>query len=84
MEIDLSKGLPDHITMKHKNFHWTQTLDYENMAFRCRVSSTKHMSYGKEDPKKEKEAAKQAKRTAVDPPLSEDDEEENKDSTNTN
>lgn len=35
-EIDISKGLPDQIILKIGDFHWTQTLDYENTAFRCR------------------------------------------------
>lgn len=35
-EIDISKGLPDQINLKYGDFHWTQTLDYENTAFRCR------------------------------------------------
>ena len=32
----MSKGLPDQINLKIGDFHWTQTLDYENTAFRCR------------------------------------------------
>jgi len=35
-EIDMSKGLPDQINLKIGDFHWTQSLDYENTAFRCR------------------------------------------------
>ena len=35
-EIDISRGLPDQINLKYGDFHWTQTLDYENTAFRCR------------------------------------------------
>ena len=35
-EIDISKGLPDQINLKIGDFHWTQTLDYENTTFRCR------------------------------------------------
>lgn len=35
-EIDMSKGLPDQINLKIGDFHWTQALDYENTAFRCR------------------------------------------------
>lgn len=35
-EIDISKGLPDQIILKNGDFHWTQTLDFENTAFRCR------------------------------------------------
>ena len=32
-EIDIRKGLPDQINLKVGDFHWTQTLDYENTAF---------------------------------------------------
>ena len=32
----MSKGLPDQINLRIGDFHWTQTLDYENTAFRCR------------------------------------------------
>ena len=35
-QIDMSKGLPDQIVLKIGDFHWTQPLDYENTAFRCR------------------------------------------------
>jgi len=34
--MDISKGLLDQIILKVEDFHWTQTLDYENTAFRCR------------------------------------------------
>lgn len=37
VEFDLSKGFPGHIQIKHKYFSWTQVLDYENTAFRCRT-----------------------------------------------
>lgn len=36
VELDLSKGLPDQIILKMNDFVWTQNLDYENTAFRCR------------------------------------------------
>ncbi|KAH9311377.1 hypothetical protein KI387_026412 [Taxus chinensis] len=36
VEIDLTKGLLDHINLKFGNFQHSQVLDYENMAFRCR------------------------------------------------
>lgn len=35
VEIDLSKGLPSHILLKHEFFQWIQILDYENTTFRC-------------------------------------------------
>ena len=37
MEVDLSKGLPGNIKLKHKDRSWLQSLDYENTAFRCRI-----------------------------------------------
>lgn len=33
MEIDLSKGLLDHIHLSHQDFKWTQWLDFENATF---------------------------------------------------
>jgi len=36
VEIDLSKGLPDRLHLKHESHTWLQRLDYENTAFRCR------------------------------------------------
>lgn len=36
VELDLSKGLPNQINLKINDFVWSQTLDYENTAFRCR------------------------------------------------
>ena len=36
VEIDLSKGLPDRLQLKHESYTWLQSLDYENTAFRCR------------------------------------------------
>lgn len=35
-ELDLSKGLPEFINLKINDSVWTQILDYENTAFRCR------------------------------------------------
>lgn len=35
VEIDFSKGLPNHIHLVHKDFKWTPLLDFENTAFRC-------------------------------------------------
>lgn len=37
LEIYLSKGLPDRLQLKHESFYWIQSLDYENIAFRCRL-----------------------------------------------
>ncbi|KAH9306361.1 hypothetical protein KI387_010765, partial [Taxus chinensis] len=36
VEIDLSKGLSDHINLKFGNFMHSQPLDCENTAFRCK------------------------------------------------
>lgn len=36
VEIDINKGLSDQINLKFGDFHWTQSLDYENTAFLCR------------------------------------------------
>lgn len=36
VELDLSKGLPEHINLKIKDSVWTQYIEYENTAFRCR------------------------------------------------
>lgn len=36
VELDLSKGLPEQINLKINDSVWTQILDYENTAFRCR------------------------------------------------
>ena len=36
VEIDLSKGLPDRLQLKHESFNWIQRLDYANTDFRCR------------------------------------------------
>lgn len=33
VEIDLNKGLPERIQLKHESLIWTQGLDYENTAF---------------------------------------------------
>lgn len=37
VEVDLNKGLPDRIVLKHKDHCWLQTIDYENTTFRCRI-----------------------------------------------
>lgn len=37
VEVDVSKGLPNRIILKHKDRSWMQTIDYENTAFRCRI-----------------------------------------------
>lgn len=37
VEMDLNKTLPDCIRLIHKDLKWSQTLDFENTTFRCRV-----------------------------------------------
>lgn len=37
VDVDLSQGLPDHILLLHNEKQWVQPLDYENIAFRCRI-----------------------------------------------
>lgn len=36
VEVDLSQGLPDQISLNYNNTEWLQPLHYENTAFRCR------------------------------------------------
>lgn len=46
VEVDLSQGLPDHITLNFNNSLLTQPLDYENTTFRCRrCLQTGHLQY---------------------------------------
>jgi len=59
VEIDLSKGLPDRMHLKHESHIWLQRLDYENTAFRCRYCQlTGHLQdscpLAKKLPKKKK------------------------------
>jgi len=59
VEIDLSKGLPDRMHLKHESYIWLQRLDYENTAFRCRYCQlTGHLQdtcpLAKKLPKKKK------------------------------
>lgn len=37
VDVDLNKGLSDHIQLIHKQMNWTQNIDYENTTFRCRI-----------------------------------------------
>lgn len=37
VDVHLSKGLSNHIQLLHKQMNWTQTLAYENTAFKCRI-----------------------------------------------
>ena len=36
VEVDLSQGLPESITLNFNNTQWIQPLDYENIMFYCR------------------------------------------------
>ena len=36
VEVDLSEGLPEQITLNWNSKTWVQHLDYENTTFRCR------------------------------------------------
>lgn len=63
VELDLSKGLLDHILFMHNNQCWTQVLDFENMAFRCHLCLQighlqKSCPMAKEYPRKKKKPAK--------------------------
>ena len=66
VEVDLSKGLPECILLTHKQQKWTQHLDYENTAFRCRTCrNTGHLQNtcpeAKRDNKKKKKTGKATK-----------------------
>lgn len=81
MEVDLSKGLPDQIQLKHKQRSWTQILDYENTAFRCRICrQTGHLQSkcpaAKKDNRRKKKVEKQARGWQFPPPVSNDEEKE--------
>lgn len=44
VEVDLSQGLSDHITLNYNNTLRIQPLDYENTAFKClRCMQTGHL-----------------------------------------
>lgn len=66
VEVDLSQGLPDHITLNFNNSQWIQQLDYENTVFRCRgCMQTGHLQYdcpfARKDPKRTKKQQRKAK-----------------------
>lgn len=37
IEVDLSEGLPEKITLNWNSKSWVQLLDYENTSFRCKT-----------------------------------------------
>lgn len=81
VEVDLSRGLPDQIQLKHRQRCWTQFSDYENTAFRCRTcQQIGHLQNTcpttKKDIRRKKKIGKQGKRWKFPPPLSDEEEEE--------
>jgi len=77
VEVDLSQGLPDHITLNFNNSLWTQQLDYENTAFRCRgCLQTGHLQYAcplaSKEPKGNKKHQKKPKGWQHTEPLEEE------------
>jgi len=63
VEVDLSQGLPDHITLNYNNKLRTQPLDNENTTFRCRrYMQTGHLQnncpLARKDPKGNKKQQK--------------------------
>lgn len=68
IEVDLSQGLPDHILLFHDEKQWSQSLDYENTAFRCQIChQIGHLQSACPQNKKrrEKKTTSKAKRMAV-------------------
>lgn len=77
VEVDLSQGLPDHITLNFNNSLWTQPLDYENIAFKCRECfQTEHLHYAyplaRKEPKGNKKQQKKPKGWQHTEPLEEE------------
>lgn len=78
VEVDLSEGLPDHITLNYNNTQWTQQLDYENTAFRCRsCMQTGHLQnncpLARKDPRKNNKTKKKPKGWQHTEPIEEED-----------
>jgi len=66
VEVDLSQGLPDNITLIFNDTHWTQPMDYENTSFQChRCLQTDHLHSAcpqtKKHPKRNKKKPKKPK-----------------------
>lgn len=66
VEVDLSQGLPEHITLNFNNSLRIQPLDYENTAFRCCICmQTGHLQFNcplsRKDPKGKKKQQKRPK-----------------------
>lgn len=83
VEMDLSKGLPKCIHLTHKDFKWTQCLDFENNAFRCRVChQIGHLQNTcNQAKKKTKKRSQKPKGWQFQEPPSSDEEDEEKDET---
>ena len=78
VEVDISKGLPEQIILKVGDLVWTQHLDYENTAFRCRrCMHTGHLQYtyplARKYPKGNKKQQKKPKGWQHIEPLEEED-----------
>lgn len=78
VEVDLSQGLPDHISLNFNNTQWIQPLDYENTTFRCRsCRQTGHLQYScplvKKNPKGNKNRKKKPNGWQHTEPLEEED-----------
>lgn len=78
VEVDLSEGLPDHITLNFNNTQWIQQLDYENTAFRCRTCLQtghlqNHCPLARKDPRKAKKQPKKPKGWQNTDPIEEED-----------
>jgi len=67
VEVDFSKGLPNHIILIHNNVQLSQPIDFENTMFRCRCYiclQTRHLQNSRPQ---EKEKAKTKKIQAEKP-----------------
>lgn len=78
VEVNLSQGLHDHITLNFNNSQWIQQLDYENTTFRCRgCMQTGHLQYdcpfARKDPRRTKKQQKKPKGWQHTDPLEEED-----------